>query len=108
MSRYKDFALKLIVIAIAEGVFFFFMPILASELGSHPYELISVVVAGIVVAYAVVSFFDSVEDSKSNIARDRELQRQREMIERLSDQVKTLKLDRQIEKEASRRIEERN
>lgn len=99
MSRYKEYAVKLIAIAIAEGIFFFLMPLLARELGSHPYELLSVAVSGIVVAYAVIKFFESLSDSKFKIKTEQDIKRLQEKLEKQGSSIHAIKLDDEIKKE---------
>lgn len=99
MKNYRENAKKVIAIVIVESIFFTITPYIAIYLGVHPYEVLSVLASGILVAYGVTSFFDSISDSKERQLLYNRIEKLEKQSQRLSSEI----LKRGIENDVQER-----
>lgn len=86
--NYRELGLKLIFIVLAEVLFFMVTPRLAQAFGSHPYELVTLLTSGAVIAYAVNSFFDSVSKARESRKQKTDIEKLRKRVDTLTDLIR--------------------
>lgn len=88
MDNYRELGVKLVFIVLAEVLFFMITPRLAQAFGSHPYELVTLLTSGAVIAYAVNAFFDSVKQARDSRKQKTDVEKLRKRVDTLTDLIR--------------------
>lgn len=84
MNKFTEYSLKIFTVILAEIILFFVVPKVAGFTNNTPFEAMMLSSVGALVAYAIVSIFDSIQKNKA-------LTKVKKNVDNLYEDVKELK-----------------